>query len=46
MAATIYRHAEDRAMTEEKGEIGTGFSVEVAKAWEQAFFSQIGRAHV
>ncbi|KMK75082.1 TIGR01777 family oxidoreductase [Alkalihalobacillus pseudalcaliphilus] len=37
--ATIYRHAEDRAMTEEKGEIGTGFSVEVAKAWEQAFFS-------
>ncbi|RKN86248.1 TIGR01777 family oxidoreductase [Paenibacillus ginsengarvi] len=37
--ATIYRHAEDRAMTEEHGEIGTGFSVEVAKAWENAFFS-------
>lgn len=37
--ATIYRHAEDRPMTEENGEIGNGFSVEVAKAWEQAFFS-------
>lgn len=37
--ATIYRHAEDRPMTEENGEIGTGFSVEVAKRWEEAFFS-------
>lgn len=37
--ATIYRHAEDRPMTEEKGEIGTGFSVDVAKAWEDTFFS-------
>lgn len=37
--ATIYRHAEDRPMTEEDGEIGSGFSVEVAEAWEQAFFS-------
>lgn len=37
--ATIYRHAEDRPMTEEDGEIGSGFSVEVAQAWEQAFFS-------
>ncbi|GIP44692.1 NAD-dependent epimerase [Paenibacillus sp. J45TS6] len=37
--ATIYRHAEDRPMTEEQGEIGTGFSVDVAKAWEEAFFS-------
>lgn len=36
--ATIYRHAEDRPMTEKEGEIGTGFSVDVAKAWEQAFF--------
>ncbi|MCC5944637.1 MAG: TIGR01777 family oxidoreductase [Bernardetiaceae bacterium] len=36
--ATIYRHAEDRPMTESDGEIGSGFSVEVAKAWEQAFF--------
>lgn len=37
--ATIYRHAEDRPMTEEGGEIGTGFSVDVAKAWEDTFFS-------
>ncbi|WP_454190984.1 TIGR01777 family oxidoreductase [Paenibacillus sp. Marseille-Q7038] len=37
--ATIYRHAEDRPMTEEEGEIGTGFSVDVAKAWEKVFFS-------
>ena len=29
--ATIYRHAEDRPMTEENGEVGTGFSVDVAK---------------
>ncbi len=37
--ATIYRHAEDRTMTETEGEIGTGFSVNVAKKWEEAFFS-------
>lgn len=37
--ATIYRHAEDRPMTESEGEIGTGFSVEVAKEWEKVFFS-------
>lgn len=36
--ATIYRHAEDRPMTEENGDIGEGFSVEVGKAWEQALF--------
>lgn len=36
--ATIYRHAEDRPMTETTGEIGEGFSVEVAKAWEKSFF--------
>jgi uncharacterized protein len=36
--ATIYRHAEDRPQTESTGELGTGFSVSVAKAWEQAFF--------
>lgn len=36
--ATIYRHAEDRPMDEDHGEIGTGFSVNVARAWEQAFF--------
>lgn len=37
--ATIYRHAEDRAMTEEDGEIGAGFSVYVAKEWEKACFA-------
>ncbi|AST91932.1 TIGR01777 family protein [Sutcliffiella cohnii] len=37
--ATIYRHAEDRPMTEDTGEIGTGFSVDVATNWEQTFFS-------
>lgn len=37
--ATIYRHAEDRPMTEDGGDIGSGFSVDVAKAWENSFFS-------
>lgn len=36
--ATIYRHAEDRPMTESGGMIGTGFSVNVASNWEKAFF--------
>ncbi|WP_208589521.1 TIGR01777 family oxidoreductase [Gracilibacillus suaedae] len=36
--ATIYRHAEDRPMTETDGEIGTGFSVDVATKWENTFF--------
>ena len=37
--ATIYRHAEDRPMTESTGETGSGFSVDVAKSWERSFFS-------
>lgn len=37
--ATIYRHADDRPMTESTGELGEGFSVSVAKAWEEAFFA-------
>jgi len=37
-SATIYRHAEDRYQDEINGEIGTGFSVEVCKAWESSFF--------
>lgn len=36
--ATIYRHAEDRPMTEQKGDIGSGFSVNVATTWEETFF--------
>jgi uncharacterized protein (TIGR01777 family) len=37
--ATIYRHAEDRPMTESTGEIGSGFSVGIARQWENAFFN-------
>ncbi len=46
--ATVYRHAPDRAMDEASGELGGNepgapdtwnFSIEVAKRWEQAFFS-------
>jgi NAD dependent epimerase/dehydratase family enzyme len=36
--ATIYRHAEDRPMTESTGEIGDGFSVGIATAWERELF--------
>ena len=36
--ATIYRHALDRPMTESTGEIGSGFSVNVATNWEKTFF--------
>jgi uncharacterized protein len=32
---TIYRDARDRPMDETTGELGTGFSVAVARAWEQ-----------
>lgn len=37
--ATIYRHAEDRPQTEDDGELGSGFSVAVAKAWEEALMA-------
>lgn len=37
--ATIYRHSLGKEMNESTGEIGTGFSVSVGKAWEQTFFS-------
>ena len=37
--ATIYRHAMDRPMTESGGELGEGFSVSIARAWEDAFFA-------
>ncbi len=36
-SATIYRHSEQTPMTELTGEIGSGFSVEVCKAWEKTF---------
>ncbi|MBL7811869.1 MAG: TIGR01777 family oxidoreductase [Bacteroidetes bacterium] len=38
-SATIYRHAEDRRQDEATGEYGSGFSVDVCKQWEAAFFS-------
>lgn len=36
--ATIYRHSTDRPNTESDGEIGSGFSVDVATAWERELF--------
>jgi uncharacterized protein len=52
--ATIYRHALDRAMNEAGGELGGSepgapdtwnFSIDVAKGWEEAFFSHTHTAH-
>ncbi len=37
--ATWYRHAEDRPQDEWHGEAGEGFSHQVARAWEDAFFA-------
>ncbi|MBD3942733.1 DUF1731 domain-containing protein [Microbacterium sp. NEAU-LLC] len=37
--ATIYRHEMERPNTESTGEIGSGFSVDVATSWERAFFA-------
>lgn len=37
--ATIYRYALDRPQTETEGELGTGFSVDVARTWEEEFFA-------
>lgn len=36
---TIYRYALDRPQDETTGELGTGFSVDVARNWESAFFA-------
>ncbi len=38
-SATIYKHSETKLMTEEKGEIGIDFSMDVCKKWEQIFNS-------
>jgi uncharacterized protein (TIGR01777 family) len=35
-SATIYRDADDRAMDEATGELGSGFSVDVCQKWEAA----------
>ena len=37
--ATIYDYSLTKAMTEEFGDIGSDFSMSVAKAWEEAFFN-------
>ncbi len=37
-SATIYRHAEDRPQDERDGDTGTGFSVNVCRAWEETFW--------
>ncbi len=37
---TIYKHSLDKEMNETHGEIGNGFSVYVARSWEEVFFSQ------
>ncbi|MFI2362842.1 epimerase [Promicromonospora sp. NPDC019610] len=37
--ATIYRYALDRPQTEDGGELGAGFSVDVARSWEHEFFA-------
>lgn len=39
-STTIYRHAEDRPQDEYNGEVENDFSVQVCKAWEQAFNEQ------
>lgn len=36
---TIYRYALDRPQTERDGELGTGFSVDVARCWEDELFA-------
>ena len=40
-SATIYRDATDREQSETSGELGEGFSVEVCKEWEKAFFTSV-----
>ena len=39
--ATIYRHSLDKEMNESDGEIGSDFSMDVAKTWEKVFFETI-----
>ena len=36
--STIYRFSLDKQMSEESGEIGNDFSMNIAKSWEKAFF--------
>ncbi len=36
--ATYYRHSEDKPQDDWQGEMGAGFSCDVARAWEDTFF--------
>ncbi len=36
--ATIYEHSLNKQMTEENGDIGNDFSMNIAKSWEKAFY--------
>lgn len=36
--ATIYKHSLNKQMTEEHGDIGNDFSMNIAKSWEKAFY--------
>lgn len=36
--ATIYKHSLKKEMTEENGDIGDDFSMNIAKSWEKTFF--------
>lgn len=44
-SATIYRHAEDRPLTEADDEMGEGFSVGVCKTWENSFNENTAGIH-
>ncbi len=39
--ATIYKGSLDTEMTEDAGEIGDDFSMNIAKSWEQAFYESV-----
>ena len=39
--ATIYDYSLTKAMTEEGGDIGSDFSMSVAKSWEETFFNSV-----
>lgn len=39
-SATVYRHSLDTPMDETEGEFGDGFSVNICRAWEEAFFEK------
>ncbi|WP_298899744.1 TIGR01777 family oxidoreductase [uncultured Psychroserpens sp.] len=36
--ATIYKHSLEKEMTEQNGDIGNDFSMNIAKSWEQTFY--------